>query len=601
MPFHRNSIKIAIFATVSLLATSALSLPHGDDCSNDCRCFPGDDCWPSADQWSTLNDTVDGGLIATVPLAAVCYNNSDSANSAWPAYDEEACTFLRENWLDADVHYPDPTSIMAPFFANQSCDPFHPESSGCSIGSYAQYTIDATCKSDIRAGLEFAKENNIRLVIRNTGHDFNGKSSGAGSLAIWTSHFKDIEIMDWSDKNYTGKAMKMGAGVQGFEANKAAYDEGLQVVTGECPSVGVSQVLLADTHKEEDTRFLRRATVLEWEVITGTGEYLIATPEKNTDLYWALSGGGGGTYGIVLSMTVKAHADTPTAAANLTFSSQGLSQDVYYGIVDLFQKSLPAQVDAGVMTIYAVSNESFAIVPMMDPGLKPEQLKEFLSPLTNKLDSLNVTYNNYVGTFDSYTEAYDGMFAPILTGLSYATRLTPRDVMLKNGTALVDSYRWINAHGGQITSLAINASLATAGYPNNSVHPAWRDALAFTIVTRQWDFAASWESNTDNLDLLTNVLAPKLDEMIPNGATYLNEADFRDPNWKKTFYGENYDRLEAIKDSYDPEHIFYGHTVSILSPENFCASAYTFISLRPWARIIGKRKKMVVFAKQRDR
>lgn len=70
----------------------------------------------------------------------------------------------------------------------------------------------------------------------NTGHDFNGKSSGAGSLAIWMSQFKDLEIMDWSDKNYTGKAMKMGAGVQGFEANKAAYDEGLQVVTGECPS-----------------------------------------------------------------------------------------------------------------------------------------------------------------------------------------------------------------------------------------------------------------------------------------------------------------------------------------------------------------------------
>lgn len=52
------------------------------------------------------------------------------------------------------------------------------------------------------------------------------------------SHFKDIEIKDWSDKYYAGKAMKMGAGVQGYEANKAAYDEGLQVVTGECPSVG---------------------------------------------------------------------------------------------------------------------------------------------------------------------------------------------------------------------------------------------------------------------------------------------------------------------------------------------------------------------------
>lgn len=363
--------------------------------------------------------------------------------------------------------------------------------------------------------------------------------------------------------------------------------------------------------------------VLQWEVITGSGEYLIATPEQNNDLYWALSGGGGGTYGIVLSMTVKAHVDTPTGGANLTFTSQGLSQDVYYSIIDLFQKSLPAQVDAGVFTMYvstlnaslhpntisdtdlrshsySFSNESFAVAPMMGPGLTPEQLREFLTPLTDKLESLNVTYTNYIGAFDSYTEAYDGMFAPILTGLSYASRLTPRDVMLNNGSALVDSYRWINAHGGQVTALGINASLATASFPDNSVHPAWRDALAFTIVTRLWDYEAPWESNIDDLDLLTNVITPKLDEMIPYGATYLNEADFRDPNWKRTFYGENYEKLEAIKDKYDPEHVFYGHTVSLL----FIRFRYFVTNFlrdhRPLVRTTGSRKRMGVFARQRD-
>lgn len=201
---------------------------------------------------------------------------------------------------------------------------------------------------------------------------------------------------------------------------------------------------------------------------------------------------------------------------------------------------------------------------MMGPGLTSEQLQGFLRPLTSRLEELNITYNSYVGSFDSYTESFSAMFPPVMIGLSYATRLTPQDVMLNNGPALVSSYRDINAIGGQVTSVAINASLATAGFPENSVHPAWRDALALTFVTQFWDMEAPWEVNIDNLDFLTHMVTPKLDELIPDGATYLNEADFRDPNWKHTFYGENYEKLEAIKDKYDPEHMFYGPTVSAL-------------------------------------
>ena len=49
-------------------------------------------------------------------------------------------------------------------------------------------------------------------------------------------------------------------------------------------------------------------------------------------------------------------------------------------------------------------------------------------------------------------------------------------------------------------------------------------------------------------------------EEITPAAAYMNEGNFRQPNWQEVFYGENYDRLLSIKNKYDPEHLFYALT-----------------------------------------
>jgi uncharacterized Zn ribbon protein len=75
---------------------------------------------------------------------------------------------------------------------------------------------------------------NIRLVVKNTGHDFHGKASGFGSLSIRTHHLKDIVIIKkYQSKRYTGPAIKAGSGVQGFELYAAAHAVGLMAVGGE--------------------------------------------------------------------------------------------------------------------------------------------------------------------------------------------------------------------------------------------------------------------------------------------------------------------------------------------------------------------------------
>lgn len=90
----------------------------------------------------------------------------------------------------------------------------------------------------IQAGINFARENNLRLIIRNTGHDFLGRSVGWGALVINTHSFQDIKFSNsWNGNcGYTGPAVTVGAGVQAFQVLKQAnaLNPPKIMVTGEC-------------------------------------------------------------------------------------------------------------------------------------------------------------------------------------------------------------------------------------------------------------------------------------------------------------------------------------------------------------------------------
>ena len=115
--------------------------------------------------------------------------------------------------------------------------------------------IVAKTKDQIKAGVDFARERNLRLIIRNTGHDFMGRSTGFGSLIINTHSFKDVKFVkkysgpgDWS-----GSAAVVGAGVQGRELYRQAFAQTPKVVIvgGECPvsSAIIRRVCISNTHR----------------------------------------------------------------------------------------------------------------------------------------------------------------------------------------------------------------------------------------------------------------------------------------------------------------------------------------------------------------
>ena len=369
--------------------SSPPQLSPRDHDSPRCRCFPGDACWPSAAVWNAFNQSLGGKLIATTPIASPCHIDS------FEAYDFQKCLNLQVGWNLPETHYGSSSSVMAPFFLNRSCDPFSSKTAQCVVGTYVQYAVRATGAADYQKTIAFVQKYNIRLTVRNTGHDYFAKSTGAGAVAIWTHNIKDIQFIDYQSSMYTGKAVKMGAGVQVFEVVKAAQAKGFIAVSGDCPTVGVAGgYTQGGGHGPLASKFgLAADQVLEWEVVTGTGQLLTATPTHNADLYWALSGGGGGTYGVVLSLTSKVYADQHTAAANLSFTSEGVSLDIFYSAVQTFISNTPALVDAGAVSIWLLGNGSFSLTPTTAPGLTAAQLQKLFSPTITALNQSNIKYS----------------------------------------------------------------------------------------------------------------------------------------------------------------------------------------------------------------
>lgn len=223
--------------------------------------------------------------------------------------------------------------------------------------------------------------------------------------------------------------------------------------------------------------------VLEWEVVDASGQLLVATREKNKDLYWALSGGGGGTYGVVVSMTSKVHADVPVAAANITISASGLELDTFWTAVTAWHDILPSLLDQGIMATAYIMNDSFAVSPINAPGLSSKELASLLQPYFDQLDKSKITYKKFVGDFPGHLPEHEAMQPPQLVSLFQgAGWLIPRSVVEERNDALTAAFRSVMEDGGMILSLAINASREVAGDFDNSVLPAWRRAAVLAFI-----------------------------------------------------------------------------------------------------------------------
>lgn len=529
--------------------------PPKPGASKQCYRLPSDPDWPSKDAWSSLNSTVNGKLVATVPIGSPCHD---------PTYDEAACTALKAAWTNPLTHTPSSHSIMQAYFANQTCDPFSDRSIPCTLGNYVSYSVKATEAWDVVAALEFAKAENLRVLVRNTGHDFLGRSTGAGALAIWTQGLKNITWGNYQDKYYNGPSVTVGAGVMGNELVEAANKQGMTVVSGECATVGLAGGFTqGGGHSALSTAFgLGADQTLSFEVVTAEGEILTASATENSDLYWALSGGGGGTYGVVLSLTVKAYPSKMVGGAAMQLLASSTTPENFANAQAALIKSLPAMVDAGAMVVFLISTQYIVLKPVTVWNSNATYVKDVvLAPFSKALVDMGIT-PPIVYSELSYRDHYDRYMGPLPRGAyevnryQFGGRLIPRTVVENNTAELVKVYQDLASKGVLLAGSTANYQ-KRAGTPDNGVMPAWRTALIQQQLITNWDSTAPWSNMVAAQQQMTNEFMPKMEAITPGSGSYLNEADFQQKNWQSTFFGNNYAKLRSIKKKYDPNDVFY--------------------------------------------
>ena len=132
-----------------------------------CKAALGSSDWPSLSQWTALNASVSGRLLKPPPPGAVCHPDQ-------PTYSTAECAIVITDWYTIQFHVENPISSAWNNWNNDSCLPTLP--SPCSGEGYPVYVINATCKEDVKAGVDFAREHNVRLNIKSSGHDYLGRS-----------------------------------------------------------------------------------------------------------------------------------------------------------------------------------------------------------------------------------------------------------------------------------------------------------------------------------------------------------------------------------------------------------------------------------------
>ncbi|PKS08407.1 hypothetical protein jhhlp_005351 [Lomentospora prolificans] len=565
-----------------------------------CKIHPDDDAWPSDGEWQAFNKSLDGVLLKPTPPGAACYPRH-------PGYNAESCTFLTEQASSTRFWINDPLTVLLQWAQGNTCRVEVDPVGRCTQGGYPAYVVNATSVKHVQMAVNFARNKNIRLVIKNTGHDFSGKSTGYGSLSIWLHHIKELKLeKEYTMGEYHGTAAKISAGTEGWETLNLmnASDPAITFVAPGAGTLahagGWSQ---GGGHSTISGYYgLGADQILSLNVVTADGRFVTANVHENSDLFYALRGGGGasgivnrnrygiGTYGVVTSSVVKTypgHAQMSGLLYSFTTGPIKANASIYpifptYPTVEVedievfwkaFTEYLAFSKKSAAINGFAYGdltpqgNHSFTFASMFAfPEKDPSQTHEFLQPLFGKFRDLGINITSPTAVSIPYARIGDGTGA-VPGQAVFASRLLPGSLWedRKRFKSTVSAIRNAVEDGGLVVrSRGYSPRISIAGYPttevSSGVNPALREALMhLTVFVSGNDTitahsnAEQWLASHAKLDKYVGILR----RLTPESGAYMNEADVLEPDWKRSFWGSKYPKLLEIKKARDPWGLFW--------------------------------------------
>jgi FAD/FMN-containing dehydrogenase len=551
------------------------------------RVRPSDPQWPSAAAWNKLNADVGGNLIKTSPLLGVCIRDATSADC------KDTIQNLRNPLYIGDQ--PGGTQVSG------WVDAWEPAASA--------YVVAARNASDVVAAVNFARKNNLRLVVKGGGHSYQGTSNAPDSLLVWTRAMNGIVLNDaFVGQGCHGKmaaqpAVTLDAGAMWIDAYDAVTTKaGRYVQGGGCTTVGVAGLIQSGGFGSFSKGFGTAAgSLLEAQIVTADGALRAVNPCQDAELYWALKGGGGGSWGVITQVTLRTH-DLPQFFGGAEGTVRARTDQAFRELIlrmvsfyhdNLFNPHWGEQL--------AIGPDNTLRISMVCQGLEPSSVEDVWRPLFDHFKAspdLSITDELGAGTVPArhwWDAVYrksrgDSMIGDPRPGApathawwsgdqdqvgallyGYESAWLPGSLLdAGNRGRLADALFAASRH--HKVELHINKGLAgapaehIAAAADTAMNPQALSAFALAIIAdggpaaypglpdAKPDLPAARESRRVVTDAMRELSA-----VAPGAGSYVSESNFFERAWQRSFWGDHYARLRAVKAKYDPEGLFFVH------------------------------------------
>ena len=400
---------------------------------------------------------------------------------------------------------------------------------------------------DVMAAVNFGRENRLLIAIRCGGHNGPGLASVNDGLVIDLSMMKGVRV------DPTARTARVDAGCTQGDVDHVTHAFGLAVPAGIISTTGIAGLTLSGGHGYLTRKYgLTIDNLIEADVVLANGTFITASKEENSDLLWALRGGGG-NFGVVTSFLFQLHPVSTVFAGPIAWD-QKHARTIMQRYRDFLPRA-PEELGAflGLKTVLSSApfpNEHWGkrICLLMSCYNGPEvEAKKALAPL---LDALPEPWFNWMGTmpYPAVQSMFDGLYPK---GMQWYWR---GDFVKTLPDAAID------AHLEQAAKTPSELSLMHLYPIDGAVHRVAKSETAWNCRDATWSMViAGIDPNAQKAGAVTQWTKAYWEAVHPfdlSGA-YPNfmmddEGDAR----IKATYGDNYVRLATAKKKYDTANLF---------------------------------------------